>query len=91
MIPLDSHWNLFRSHVQKPPERLLERIGQINVGKLQQLGAEHSFPTVLTVEPKLVEWNPAHAEIPQNITRGLANKIVAVLMLHAEPRRQIRR
>jgi hypothetical protein len=39
----------------------------------------------LTVEPKPEDWNPAHAEIPQHITRGLANKIVSELQLHRPP------
>lgn len=91
VIPLNSHWDLFRIYVQKPPERLLERIGQINVGKLQQLGAEHVPSTPLSVEPNPVEWNQAHAEIPQDITRGLANRIVAALTLHREPIRPPRR
>lgn len=86
VLSLDSHWDLFSEHVQKPPERLLARIGQINVGKLQSLGAEHAPATALTVEAKPVEWNSAHAEIPQTITRGLANKIVAVLTLHERPK-----
>ena len=41
-----------------------------------------AVPTVeLTVEPKPEDWNPAHAEIPQHITRGLANKIRPELQL----------
>lgn len=90
VLPLNSHWDLFSEHVQKPPERLLERIGQINIGKLQLLGAEHAPATALTVEAKPVDWNSAHAEIPQNITRGLANKIVAALTLHEKPKDPIR-
>jgi hypothetical protein len=39
----------------------------------------------LTVEPKPEDWNLAHAEIPQHITRGLANKILPELQLHRPP------
>jgi len=39
----------------------------------------------LTVEQKPVDWNPAHAEIPQKITRGLASKILPELPLHDPP------
>jgi hypothetical protein len=39
----------------------------------------------LTVEPKPVDWNPGHAEIPQKITRGLASKILPELALHHPP------
>jgi hypothetical protein len=31
---------MFNEHVQKPPERLLALIGEINVGNLQRLGYE---------------------------------------------------
>lgn len=33
LIPLEDHWDLFRSHVQRPPERLLVSLGEI-YGKL---------------------------------------------------------
>jgi hypothetical protein len=72
--------------VQKPPERMLEMIGEINIGLLQQIGRDYKErPTTLTVEPKPEDWNPAHAEIPETISRGLANKIVAAITLHSPP------
>jgi len=79
LIPLADHWDIFRKRLEKPPERRLELIGEINVGHLQQIGR--------TVEPKPEGWNPAHAEIPQRITRGLANQIVSVLKRHQPPPR----
>ncbi len=86
IIPLDDHWAVFRRGVQKPPERLLEMIGEINIGRLQEIGNTHKDrPTTLTVEPKPENWNPAHAEIPETISRGLANKIVDALTLHRPP------
>jgi hypothetical protein len=85
VIPLADHWDLFRQYVQKPPERWLELIAQINVGHLQRIARGHTPPVALTVEPRPVDWNPAHAEIPQNITRGLANKILPELALHRPP------
>jgi len=86
LIPLEDHWAMFRGHVQKPPERLLMMIGEINIGKLQEIGNSYAErPTALTVEPKPEDWNPAHAEIPQNISRGLANKIISKLTLHHPP------
>lgn len=85
VIPLAEHWDMFRDNLEKPPERRLERLGEINVGVLQQIGCDYQPPAFLTVEPKPEDWNPAHAEIPQGITRGLANKIVKALRLH-EPR-----
>ncbi len=85
IIPLADHWDIFRSRLENPPERRLERIGEINVGRLQEIGRDYAHPIELTVEPKPEDWNRAHAEIPQNITRGLANKIVSALKLHKPP------
>ena len=85
LIPLEDHWDMFRKHVQKPPERLLRLIGEINVAELQQVGLKYQPAKHLTVEEKPVDWNPAHAEIPQIISRGLANKIIGALKLHHPP------
>ena len=82
IVPLEEHWDLFRNYVQRPPQRLLELIGEINVGFLQQIGRHNTPPVELTVEPKPEDWNRAHAEIPEKISRGLANKIVPALRLH---------
>ena len=38
VIPLSEHWNMFRIRFENPPERRLERIGEINVGHLQEIG-----------------------------------------------------
>ena len=86
IIPLFEHWDMFRNHLEKPPERRLERIGEINVGRLQRIGRDYKKSVDLTVEAKPEDWNPAHAEIPQRITRGLANQIVSALELHQPPR-----
>jgi len=72
--------------LEKPPERRLERIGEINVGRLQRIGRDYKKPIDLIVEAKPEDWNPAHAEIPQRITRGLANQIVNALKLHQSPK-----
>lgn len=85
LIPLEEHWEMFRKHVAKPPQRMLLMIGEINVGRLQELGKTHDPPNALTVEPRPEGWNPAHAEIPQKITRGLANRINVALKLHRPP------
>jgi hypothetical protein len=63
----------------------LALIGEINVGSLQRIGREYAIPVDLTVEPKPEDWNPAHAEIPQKISRGLATDIVRGLKLHPPP------
>jgi len=82
LVSLEEHWDLFRRHVEKPPERTLERIAEINVGELQAIGRNHTSKAELTVEPSPLDWNPAHAEIPQRISRGLANSILPKLQLH---------
>jgi hypothetical protein len=82
---LEEHWDLFRNHVEKPPRRHLMLIAEINVGRLQAIGGKQNPAVELTVEPKPAAWNRAHAEIPQMITRGLANKILPELKLHQPP------
>jgi len=85
LISLEEHWDLFRRHVQRPPQRFLEEIGEINVGTLQEIGRNYlEMATEITVEPDPLDWNPAHALIPQKISRGLANKIVKSLKRHRE-------
>ena len=85
LICLEDHWPMFRERVQKPPERLLALIGEINVGNLLHIGLSYPKRTELSVEPKPEGWNAAHAEIPQRITRGLANKIIENLKRHHPP------
>ena len=85
LIPLSEHWDMFRKRLEKPPERRLELIGEINVGNLQEIGRSYQQPIELMVESKPEDWNPAHAEIPQRITPGLANNIVNALKLHHPP------
>ena len=87
VIPLVDHWDMFRKRLERPPERRLELIGEINVGHLQRIGRTYAPPVELTVEPKREDWNPAHAEIPQRVTRGLANQIINALKLHRPPSR----
>jgi hypothetical protein len=58
------------------PPRLTLGTAEINVGVLQALGREFKpAPTELTVEQDPTPTNPAHALIPQKITRGLSNHI----------------
>jgi hypothetical protein len=85
IIALEDHWDLFRRGVEKPPERLLERIAQINVGRLAELGRTHQPPVSVTVEADPVEWNPAHAIIPGKRSRGLATRIRDACTFHAPP------
>jgi hypothetical protein len=80
---LAAHWDIFRKFVEKPPERKLKLIGEIEVAHLQRLGRSHrQAPTELTVEPQPLKDFESHAVIPQYITRGLASKIVDALTIH---------
>ncbi|MEX2382022.1 MAG: hypothetical protein WD490_06540 [Opitutales bacterium] len=82
ITPLEDTWALFRQRIARPPKRALVGIGEINVGRLCDLGVDHEPSVSLTVEPDPQDAYPSHAVIPQNITRRLANKIVKALEVH---------
>ena len=85
LCPLEDTWDMFRLRVEKPPQRTLERIGVINVGRLEQVGRDFKDnPTSLTVEAVPLEGYLSHAEIPEKISRGLSNEIVKNLILKQE-------
>lgn len=69
---------IFVSQLNKPdsdPPIKLLGAGLINVGGLQIIGRNHASPISLTVLMDPLLENPAHAVIPQKISRGLAKKI----------------
>jgi hypothetical protein len=82
LASLGEHWDLFRTQ-ENPPERELKLISEINVGELHQIGQSYVPSTPLSVEPKPEDWNPAHAEIPERITKGLSRQIGNRLRLHS--------
>jgi hypothetical protein len=85
VTPLPDTWDLFRQNVESPPERILMRIGTINVGELQEIGRKYlTSITEITVEPRPEPGYESHAEIPQKITRGLSNEIIKALNVHIE-------
>ena len=85
LCPLEDTWEMFRYRVEKPPQRTLERVGVINVGRLVEVGRNfEDNPTTLTVEAVPLEGYLSHAEIPQKISRGLSNEIVKNLILKKE-------
>jgi hypothetical protein len=85
VCPLAETWDLFRQRVEKPPQRNLARIGVINIGHLAEIGRNFKDnPTTLTVEAVPLDGYPSHAEIPQQITRGLSYEIVKNLTLKEE-------
>jgi hypothetical protein len=84
VLSLAEIFDIFKRDLGQPPQRVFYA-GEINVGVLQQMGREHNQPTVITVEKKPEPNNPAHAEIPQKIPRGLSKKIIKALKRHPAP------
>lgn len=78
---------IFHQELDSPPKnRFVVGGGEINIGLLQEVGRGfQGRPTDLTVEEDPTETNPAHAEIPQDISRGLAFAIIRVMTLHPDP------
>ena len=78
---------IFHEKLDGSPNGRIVAGGEINVGNLQKIGHEY-LPnrTDLTVEEDRQDDNPAHAEIPQKISQGLARVIVAALIIHDNPR-----
>jgi hypothetical protein len=77
--------DLFDRELVRPPERSVRGAGEIRVGRLKQIGREFQHPADLTVEQDPTPSNPAHAEIPQRISKGLSRRIVDALVLHPHP------
>lgn len=84
ILALEELFRIFHRQLDKLPDKIVVKAGEINVGHLQNIGRNHSSPVVLTVVPDPIPDNPAHAEIPQKISRGLALKIIAALILHED-------
>jgi len=68
---------IFRKTIKAP----VVTTAEINVGHLQDIGNSNVPPKILTVEEDPFDDNPAHAEIPQRISPGLAKRIINVLKL----------
>jgi hypothetical protein len=90
IIPLEQQWRRLAATVQKLPGRRLERLGEIGVGNLEDLGRTYiangtpmSVSLSVIADPNPV--NVAHAVIPENISAGLGNTIVRALIYHELP------
>ena len=79
--PLATLIDVFQEELASEEKPLL-KVGEINVGTLQHMGRDHSPSSEMSVAASPTPTNPAHAEIPQKISRGLAKKIVRALKLH---------
>jgi len=90
MIPLPLQWRKLAATVQKLPGRRLERLGEIGVGKLEDLGQAYvandtPMRVTLTVVADPVPGNDAHAIILEKISPGLCNTICHALTYHELP------
>jgi hypothetical protein len=85
VLALSEIFEIFKRELEKHPRRVL-MAGEINVGELQEIGSTHvEKPTTITVEEAGEPGNPAHAEIPQKLSRGLSKKIIDRLRRHPAP------
>lgn len=82
ILPLRKIIAIFYKSLHHPPRILLTGVGEISVETLHSIGLAYQKPVNITVKIAPTRLNPAHAEIPQKITRGLARKIVKVLKLY---------
>jgi hypothetical protein len=90
IVPLPLQWRKLAATVQKLPGRRLERLGEIGVGQLEDLGRAYvangtPMPIALSVVADALPTNEAHAIIPENITAGLGNVIVRALRYQELP------
>lgn len=87
ILEMEELFAIFHLELDSPPRnRSVVGGGEINVGRLQEIGRNfQSRPTALTVEMDPTPTNPAHAEIPQDISKGLAFEIIRALTLHRDP------
>jgi len=76
---------IFHAKLDGSPNGIIVAVGEINIGELQRIGREYPEAIGLTVEQDPQEDNPAHALIPQDITRGLARVIIGALIIHEDP------
>ena len=75
---------IFHRQLDTSPNGMIVGAGEINVGRLQEIGRNFENPTELTVEEDILDDNAAHAEIPQKISRGLSKRIVTNLIFHQD-------
>jgi hypothetical protein len=90
IIPLPQQWRKLAATVQKLPGRKLEKLGEIGVGSLEDLGQAYvangvATPVALSVVADPLPNNDAHAIIPENISAGLGKTICRALTYHELP------
>jgi len=90
ILPLNDLFKIFHKELDRPdfqPPKFVLGAGEIKIGHLQYVGINHTEPTKISVIPTPTVINPAHAEIPEKITKGLSRKIIQALIIHKESSR----
>lgn len=82
ILDLTIIFEILHKQLDSSPNGVVIGVGEINIGNLQEIGKEFINPLEISVEEYPLEENPAHAEIPQKISRGLAKKIIDKLLFH---------
>ena len=84
ILSLEILFEIFHTQLDTSPNGIIIGAGEINVGRLIEIGENFTNPIRLTVEENPLENNSAHAEIPQKISRSLAKKIIDGLLFHKD-------
>ncbi|MDQ3635693.1 MAG: hypothetical protein M3405_14465 [Acidobacteriota bacterium] len=79
ILSIDRIFEILHQQLDSSPNGIIIGCGEINVGKLKSIGEKFQNPTEIIVVEDSLPDNPAHAEIPQKITRGLAKAIIKEL------------
>ena len=83
---LNKLFRIFHRDLDRPyklPPDMVKWGGEINIGVLKNIGSNHTEkPTEITVELSPYRFNRAHAEIIQQLSRGLCHKIISSLKIH---------
>lgn len=90
VIPLAGQWPKLAATVQKLPGRRLEKLGELSVAQIEDLGNAHTqngkaTPVTLTVVDDPTAHNDAHAIIPEKITKGLSRTMKDNAVIHNPP------
>ncbi len=90
IIPLSAQWVKLAATVQRLPGRRLEKIGELGVGQIEDIGRNYlqngkATPIPLTVVDDPTPQNEAHAIVPQKITKGLSRVLKEGTQWHEPP------
>lgn len=84
ILGLNELFQIFHAELDTSPHGVIVGAGEINVGRLVEIAENYTSSLELTVEEAPLPQNPAHAEIPQKVSRGLANSIIRELVFHED-------